>query len=63
MRKKDVETVTTNNNESDFPVAAIAIVLGGLSFVGAGTYPYIRKLIDKRKLKGSRTKNDEKIEL
>lgn len=45
------------------PVGALAIILGGVGFVGVGGYPYIKKWLESKNDFGNKEKRDEKINL
>jgi hypothetical protein len=56
----DIQTIN-NDQKSKIPIAALAFIFGGLSFVGAGAYPYMKKHKDKFRRKSK--KDAEKIKL
>ena len=50
-------------SENEFPVDTAAIMLGGVSFLGAGTFPFVRKWLKNRKNNDKSLRKDGKIKL
>ncbi|MBN1168655.1 lamin tail domain-containing protein [Candidatus Woesebacteria bacterium] len=53
----------TGDQEKKLPVAAIGIILGGISFMGAGAYPYIKERLPLKDKRHEKNKKEEKINL
>lgn len=58
----DDQVLDYEKDKTSFPVAALAIILGGVSFIVAGTFPHLKQRLKER---GARkeTKTDVKIKL